>query len=117
MSRAEDHSRSVSGMTSNDDRLSGERNSPSEPSVLFTGIITLSSHEMPSTPIYEYKTKLPIMQRKYQLGEPLYRQEKYWEFQGIYLSRTEDIPIHDAILFPYDTIDELKKEYLGIDCD
>ena len=29
-----------------------------------------------------------IMQRKYQLGEPLYRQEKYWEFQGIYLSRT-----------------------------
>ena len=28
------------------------------------------------------------MQRKYQLGEPLYRQEKYWEFQGIYLSRT-----------------------------
>ena len=26
-----------------------------------------------------------IMQRKYQLGEPLYRQEKYWEFQGIYL--------------------------------
>ena len=29
-----------------------------------------------------------IMQRKYQLGEPLYRQEKYWEFQGIYLNRT-----------------------------
>ncbi len=26
-----------------------------------------------------------IMQRKYQLGEPLYRQEKYLEFQGIYI--------------------------------
>ena len=25
-----------------------------------------------------------IMQRKYQLGVPLYRQEKYWEAQGIY---------------------------------
>ena len=29
----------------------------------------------------------------------------------------EDIPIDDAVLFPYDTIDELKKEYLRIDCD
>ena len=29
----------------------------------------------------------------------------------------EDIPIDDAVLFPYDTIDELKKECLRIDCD
>lgn len=29
-----------------------------------------------------------IMQRKYQLGEPLYRQEQYWKLRGIYLSRT-----------------------------
>ena len=29
-----------------------------------------------------------IMQRKYQLGVPLYRQEKYWEAQGIYINRT-----------------------------
>lgn len=29
-----------------------------------------------------------IIQRKYQLGMPLYRQEKYWEAQGIYLNRT-----------------------------
>ena len=56
------------------------------------------------------------MQRKYQLGEPLYRQEKYWEFQGIYLSRTEDIPIHDAILFPYDTIDELELSVRAYNC-
>jgi len=31
--------------------------------------------------------------------------------------KLEDILIHDAVLFPYDTIDELKKEYLGTDCD
>ena len=29
-----------------------------------------------------------IMQRKYQLGEPLYRQEQYWKLRGIYLNRT-----------------------------
>ena len=29
-----------------------------------------------------------IMQRKYQLGEPLYRQEQYWKLRGIYISRT-----------------------------
>lgn len=29
-----------------------------------------------------------IMQRKYQLGEPLYRQEQYWKQRGIYLNRT-----------------------------
>lgn len=29
-----------------------------------------------------------IAQRKYQLGIPLYRQEKYWETQGIYINRT-----------------------------
>ncbi|MBP5267488.1 MAG: transposase, partial [Ruminococcus sp.] len=29
-----------------------------------------------------------IMQRKYQLGEPLYRQEQYWKMRGIYISRT-----------------------------
>lgn len=29
-----------------------------------------------------------IIQRKYQLGVPLYRQEKYWEAQGIYINRT-----------------------------
>ena len=29
-----------------------------------------------------------IMQRKYQLGEPLYRQEQYWKMRGIYLNRT-----------------------------
>lgn len=29
-----------------------------------------------------------IMQRKFQLGVPLYRQEKYWEAQGIYINRT-----------------------------
>ena len=29
-----------------------------------------------------------IMQRKYQLGTPLDRQEKYWAAQGVYLSRT-----------------------------
>ena len=34
-----------------------------------------------------------------------------------FVGKLEDIPIHDAVLFPYDTIDELKKEYLGIDCD
>lgn len=28
------------------------------------------------------------MQRKYQLGEPLYRQEQYWKLRGIYLNRT-----------------------------
>ena len=28
------------------------------------------------------------MQRKYQLGEPLYRQQQYWERRGIYLNRT-----------------------------
>ena len=30
-----------------------------------------------------------IMQRKYQLGEPLYRQEQYWKLRGIYLTRTD----------------------------
>lgn len=34
-----------------------------------------------------------------------------------FVRRLEDIPIDDAVLFPYDTIDELKKEYLRIDCD
>jgi hypothetical protein len=34
-----------------------------------------------------------------------------------FVGKLEDIPIHNAVLFPYDTIDELKKEYLGIDCD
>lgn len=29
-----------------------------------------------------------IMQRKFQLGEPLYRQEQYWKLRGVYLSRT-----------------------------
>ena len=29
-----------------------------------------------------------IMQRKFQLGEPLYRQEQYWRLRGIYLNRT-----------------------------
>ena len=29
-----------------------------------------------------------IMQRKYQLGELLYRQEQYWKLRGIYLNRT-----------------------------
>lgn len=29
-----------------------------------------------------------ILQRKYQLGEPLYRQEQYWKQRGIYLNRT-----------------------------
>ena len=29
-----------------------------------------------------------IMQRKFQLGEPLYRQEQYWKLRGIYLNRT-----------------------------
>ncbi len=29
-----------------------------------------------------------IMQRKYQLGEPLYRQEQYWKLRGIYINRT-----------------------------
>ena len=29
-----------------------------------------------------------IMQRKYQLGEPLHRQEQYWKLRGIYLNRT-----------------------------
>ncbi|MGN0704156.1 MAG: IS66 family transposase [Lentihominibacter sp.] len=29
-----------------------------------------------------------IMQRKYQLGEPLYRQEQYWKLRGIYMNRT-----------------------------
>ena len=29
-----------------------------------------------------------IMQRKYQLGEPLYRQEQYWKLRGVYLNRT-----------------------------
>lgn len=29
-----------------------------------------------------------IMQKKYQLGEPLYRQEQYWKLRGIYLNRT-----------------------------
>ena len=29
-----------------------------------------------------------IAQRKYQLGVPLYRQEKYWAAQGIYINRT-----------------------------
>ncbi|HOH87276.1 transposase [Ruminococcus sp.] len=29
-----------------------------------------------------------IMQRKYQLGETLYRQEQYWKLRGIYLNRT-----------------------------
>ena len=29
-----------------------------------------------------------IMQRKYQLGEPLYRQEQYWKQRDIYLNRT-----------------------------
>ena len=29
-----------------------------------------------------------VMQRKYQLGEPLYRQEQYWKMRGIYLNRT-----------------------------
>jgi len=32
-----------------------------------------------------------------------------------FVQKLEDIPIHDAVLFPYDTIDELKKDYLGID--
>lgn len=61
MSRAEDNSRSGNGMTLNDDRLYGERRSLSEPFVLLTGIITLSSHEMPYTPIYEYTIKLPTV--------------------------------------------------------
>lgn len=29
-----------------------------------------------------------IIQKKYQLGVPLYRQEKYWASQGIYINRT-----------------------------
>ena len=29
-----------------------------------------------------------IMQRKFQLGEPLYRQEQYWKLRDIYLNRT-----------------------------
>lgn len=37
MSRAEDNSRSVSGMTLNDDRLSGERKRPLEPFVSVMG--------------------------------------------------------------------------------
>ena len=37
-----------------------------------------------------------IMQRKYQLGEPLYRQEKYWEFQGINANNLSDIGIYPA---------------------
>ncbi|WP_162148433.1 IS66 family transposase [Ruminococcus flavefaciens] len=47
------------------------------------------------TPVCIIKKGLPdaslvadIMQRKYQLGEPLYRQEQYWKLRGIYLNRT-----------------------------
>lgn len=34
-----------------------------------------------------------------------------------FVRRLEDIQVYDAVSFPYYTIDELKKEYLGIDCD
>lgn len=34
-----------------------------------------------------------------------------------FVVKLEDIQVNDAVFFPYDTINELKKEYLGIDCD
>ena len=34
-----------------------------------------------------------------------------------FVRKLENIQVLDAELFPYDTIDELKKEYLGTDCD
>ena len=32
-----------------------------------------------------------------------------------FVKKLKDIQVHDAELFPYDTIDELKKDYLGTD--
>lgn len=34
-----------------------------------------------------------------------------------FVVKLEDIQVNDAVFFPYDTINELKKEYLGIDYD
>lgn len=34
-----------------------------------------------------------------------------------FVVKLEDIQVNDAVFFQYDTINELKKEYLGIDCD
>ena len=34
-----------------------------------------------------------------------------------FVNKLEDIQVHDAELFPYDTIVELKKEYLMTDCN
>ena len=34
-----------------------------------------------------------------------------------FVVKLEDIQVNDAVFFPYDTINELKKEYLGIECD
>ena len=48
-----------------------------------------------NTPASVIKKGLPdasmvadVMQRKYQLGEPLYRQEQYWKLRGIYIGVT-----------------------------
>ena len=34
-----------------------------------------------------------------------------------FVKKLKEIQVHDAELFPYDIIDELKKEYLGTECD
>ena len=34
-----------------------------------------------------------------------------------FVVKLEDIQVNDAVFFPYDTINELKKEYPGIECD
>ena len=34
-----------------------------------------------------------------------------------FVVKLEDIQVNDAVFFPYDTINELKKEHLGIECD
>ena len=50
------------------------------------------SHNLPTSDIEkglaDPSLVADIMQRKYQLGEPLYRQEQYWKLRGIYLNRT-----------------------------
>lgn len=64
---------------------------------------------------HTYYSRLNVVRKELlkRAGLPL---QQIVPLSGI-VKKLEDIPIHDAVLFPYDTIDELKKEYLGIDCD
>ncbi len=58
-----------------------------EKSVIISAENTTPANVIPKG-LPDHSVIADIIQRKYQLGMPLYRQEKYWEAQGIYLNRT-----------------------------